>query len=433
MAPYSMADAELYYIPENEDVLAFLARQDIAVSAAVAKRLAFISQKAYNNQIGYYQFRQDGVYYKFLIVPKIYQHLANGVEKEKAFLVLLSRYYQLLTQYPAIKKQSVQGNVMDISFRNFQEKASTTIEQFIRHQYEYALGVLDRFFRNHNKTQLKRLSYTSQTIAHKINLKENIVSLDKSRVHQTKKTPEAYSTLALIAAYALGQFKQEKLKHFSHNREALETQVNITLNRIRKRFDLTVRFSFRDRDIITHRITKLFKKNSELREVYQALLIVIGLEHHRGQDDSQQIRKLENMIALFFNPAELYEWIVYDSLKGRYPTAQIQKQGTDEGTSQHYQLISTQGVHFRSSQPDFIVTLDDKVIILDAKWKVLETVTDIGFDDVAKLERDWKIRREQNIGKEMQAGLVYPQVWFDQRQWKHSYSPFIFSVNEVKV
>ena len=55
-------------------------------------------------------------------------------------------------------------------------------------------------------------------------------------------------------------------------------------------------FSFKDRDIITNRIAKLFKGNKELKHVYEALLIIIGLEHFESDDSSQEIQKLENMV-----------------------------------------------------------------------------------------------------------------------------------------
>lgn len=431
-------NTDTYYIPENEDVLGFLDKNDIRLSDPSRKQLAFISQKSHNNQIGYFQFQSEERYVKFFILPKIISQEATPAEKEKAFFKFFSQYYILSNKYDEIKKQRIDGNIIDISFddKKLAEFLSGTIDDFIRYKYEFALKILDRFFRKHNRTQVKSVSYTSQAIENKIDLKNNIRSLNKANVHQTRSELEAYSEIALITEQALKQFKIDKVEQIEHHKEVLLSKTNTILSLIKKKYSSKSYFSFKDRDIITNRIAKLFKGNSERKAVYEALLIIIGLEHFQSQDKSQEVLKLENMVALFFNPADLFEWIVYDHLKTTHPNADLQKDGLGEGTTKTYQLETGLKSIDLKSNPDFIMIETAFVSVIDAKWKVLEKIENIKFDDIAKLERDWVIRKD-DYDKDVRATLIYPKIDFDyeaQNPLMLSYSShFIFEIDKVEV
>ncbi len=432
-----MRDSVTYYIPENEDVLGFLDKNDIRLSDSSRKQLAFISHKSNNNQIGYYQFQTGEQYVKFFILPKIIPNDTTSAEKEKAFFQFFSQYYILQNKYDKIKPQSVQGNIRDMSFddKKLNDFLSGTIDDFIRSKYEYALKTLDRFFRKHNRAQLKNVSYASQSIENKIDLANNIRSLNKANVHQIRQESEPYSEIAMITEQALKQFKVGKIELIEHNREVLLSKSNTILSLIKKKFRNKSNFSFKDRDIITNRITKLFKGNSELKAVYEALLIIIGLEHFQSQDKSQEVLKLENMVALFFNPADLFEWIVYDHLKKTNPNAEILKDGLDKATSKTYQIQTGAKVIEKESNPDFILIEMAYISVIDAKWKVLESIEKIKFDDIAKLERDWLIRKNEH--KDVRATLIYPKIDFDyeaQNPLMLSYSSdFIFEIDKVNI
>ncbi len=415
-----------FYIQENENIFHFLVTKNIQLTDAIRKRLEFISQKTYNNYIGYYQFRQEtGEYIKFLIVPKIHKNVAKE-DKEQAFFSFLSKYYELSERYEAIKHEQIDGNILDISFADFQKQASGTLDDFLRYKYSYALQVLERFFKKHNKTQSKTTGYISQSVANKIDIKNNIRSLNKANVHQIKKEIEPFSVIAMITEQVLLQFKANKIEHIEAQHEILLTKTHGILNSIRKRFKSNQNFAFKDRDIITNRITKLFKGSRELKNVYGALLILIGLEHYDSQDSSQTIEKLDNMIALFFNPAQLFEWIVFDYLTKKHENATILADNQGKTTSKEYALISQQQTIKKISSPDFIVIENDELVaIVDAKWKVLERIEDLKFDDIAKLERDYLIRKNDKLNMEFKNLLIYPKIDFDytkENPMKHNYS-----------
>ncbi len=63
---------KLIFINENENIFEALSDEDI--SSAMKKHLKFISAKANNNYIGYYQFLEDETYYKIYILPKSHQN-----------------------------------------------------------------------------------------------------------------------------------------------------------------------------------------------------------------------------------------------------------------------------------------------------------------------------------------------------------------------
>lgn len=297
---------EPIYIQENEDIFRELEKRNISLTSEIRNRIGFISNKTANNYIGYYQFLWQRNYYRFFIIPKIHANVADA-EKEKKFIAFLGEYYRLSNTYEAIKKESIQGNIIDFSFEDYSKNTGEEIDNFIRYKYEYALNILDIFFRKHIKTRLQEKVYSSQSIKHKIDVKRNITSLDKANVFQVKKETQFFSRIALVSAHVLRQFKAEKIKHLSSQQAVLVSKTNAVLNKIYKRFTSTGAFAFKDRDIITNRIARLFKKNNESRQVYEALLILIGLEHFRSQETSGEVQKLENMVALFFNPADVYE------------------------------------------------------------------------------------------------------------------------------
>jgi hypothetical protein len=429
-----MRKSAKYYINENEDVFSFFEIQGIEISDNIRHRINFISNKTYNNYIGYYQFFYNNTYHKFFVIPKIHSEETN---KEDKFINFLAKYYQLKDKYKGkINAKEIDGNIIDFSFESPEGLTGKSVQDFIQYKYLHALNILDKFFRKHIKIRVSKVAYASQSIRHKIDLAQNIRSLDKSKVHQVKKEKEAYSDIAFISLYALRQFKKEKIKHLELDEEQnkLIQKTNSVINLINKRFKIDKQFRFKDRDIITNKISKHFKKNTELKKVYEALLILIGLEHFESQNQSNEIRKIENMVALFFNPADLYEWVVYDELrkqKGKEVEIKMAKLGE---TRESYFLKSKSNSYHKFSEPDFIILENDIISIVDAKWKILKTPNDIQFNDVAKLKRDVDIRKVTHNTKKNHATLIYPRIEFkyESEFVIDALSEFEFKIKEIK-
>jgi hypothetical protein len=70
----------LVFVNENENIFEACQKQGVVTDI---EHLKFISAKANNNYIGYYQFLQDEVYYKIYILPKTTPRVENDDERNK--------------------------------------------------------------------------------------------------------------------------------------------------------------------------------------------------------------------------------------------------------------------------------------------------------------------------------------------------------------
>ena len=107
--------------------------------------------------------------------------------------------------------------------------------------------------------------------------------------------------------------------------------------------------------------------------------------------------KLHHQHAHFFRPEDLYEWMVYDKLIQEYG-----KEAVEMKSVYKYKIADKE----RNAEPDFVVTYKSEIIVIDAKWKVLKSKTNISFDDVVKLWRD------RLLTEATKAVLNYPQIGF---------------------
>ena len=428
-------NSNTYYINENENIFEFFAKNGIEISKSISKQIAFISNKTSNNYIGFYQFLYKDEYVKFYIIPKIYKAEKED-DKEELFISFLSKYYTLKNKYPNIKTRKISGNIRDIIFEDDKKFDSAKINDFLKQKYLFALKTLDHFFRKHNKKRKITTHYSSQTLEHKLNLRRSVTNINKSLIHQIKEEEQAFSKIAFIAEQALLNFKKEKVSVLED--ETLIDKTNSILNTIHKKYKTRDKGVFKDREIIRNKIAKLFKKSNQLKEVYEALLIIIGLEHYKSDEQSSEIHKIPNMTALFFRPEQLYEWIVYDKLVEEYGKEKIQ---TVSENKLDYNLISqNKPINTISSEPDFVVIDNDIATVVDAKWKILDKVSDIQFNDIAKLERDYILRKKQYPDKkEITACLIYPKIDIKDMDIqnegiKHCYNnDFEFIIDEIAV
>ena len=271
------------------------------------------------------------------------------------------------------------------------------------------MQTVERFFKKHKNSLVKEKRFYSQNIRHQFDLKRNILEADKSKIHQRKKEPYLYSKLAIISVEVLHYF----LKHKSRDREAKKLK-----NQIEAKYNLES-YSFKPKEISSKKVLKLFKSSDE-KELYLALLTLLGVESYFEDNSYKEMLKLHNQHAHFFRPEDLFEWIVYDRLVKDYG-----KEAVKMKTAYRYKIAN----QVRIAEPDFIVTYRDETIVIDAKWKVLETETKISFDDIAKLLRD-KI-----LAKATKAMLVYPKIGFTNSHLslEVEHKVFEFEVKEINI
>ena len=374
----------LVFVNENENIFEACQKQGVLVDI---KHLEFISKKANNNYIGYYQFLQDEVYYKIYILPKTTPRVADNNINKSNFINLLSQYYQLKNRYGSIKSVAKDRNIVDFTLESETEKdKSDNLDDFIAYKYSDALQTIEQFFKKHKNALSKEKKFYAQSIRHSFDLKRNILELDKSKIHQRKKEPYLYSKLAIISVEVLHHF----LKHKGKNREAKKLK-----NRIEAKYGVES-YTFKSKEISSKKVVKFFKSSDE-KELYLALLSLLGVENYFEDNSYKEMLKLHNQHAHFFRPEDLYEWIVYDSLIKEYGEEAVKMKPI------YYYHIANKK---RNAEPDFVVTYGDETIVIDAKWKILDSKTKISFDDVVKLWRD------RLLTEATKAVLIYPQIDF---------------------
>lgn len=397
------------FVNENENVFEACTNHGVIVCSEIRKHLRFISEKAYNNYIGYYQFLGgDEVYYKIYILPKTTLRVENNdALNKKNFIQVLSKYYELKERYVLVKSKSIDKNIIDFSFNDDKkEHKSDDLDNFIAYKYKDALQTVEAFFKRHTNALSKELKFHSENVWHGVDLKRNISELDKSKIYQRKKEPYIYLKLAEISTEILHYF----IKHKEKNRRAKKLK-----NKISAKYKVDKGFSFKTKEIVSKKVVKLFKSREE-KELYLALLTLLGIESYFEDNTYKEMIKLHNQHAHFFRPETLFEWVVYGDLINRYGKENVSKQYL-----QSYSL----GDESRESKPDFVVQYENKNILIDAKWKILESKKQITFEDVAKLRRDGII-----LGNISESCLVYPQIAFDERELNMNIDNFHFTIEE---
>ena len=333
---------------------------------------------------------QDEVYYKIYILPKTTPREADNNKNKRNFINLLSQYYQLKNRYSSIKSVAKDRNIVDFSLESEIEKdKSDNLDDFIAYKYSDALHIIEQFFKKHKNSLSKEKRFYAQSIKHQFDLKRNILEADKSKIHQLKKEPYLYSKLAIISVEVLHHF----IKHKGKNREAKKLK-----SRIGAKYKLES-YSFKVKEITSKKVLKLFKSSDE-KVLYLALLTLLGVESYFEDNNYKEMLKLHNQHAHFFRPEDLYEWMVYDKLISKYGKEAVKMKST-----YYYDIANKE----REAKPDFVVTDGNEIIVIDAKWKVIESKTHISFNDVSKLWRDKKLT------KASKAILIYPKIGFEEK------------------
>jgi len=379
---------KIIFVNENENIFEVSLKEGLNLDIT---HLKFISQKANNNYIGYYQFLKDEVYYKIYILPKTTPKVDSEEINKKNFINLLSKYYELKNRYSSINFEKRNKNIVDFSLESEQEQSrSDELDDFIVYKYNDALQTIENFFKKYKNSLVKEKKFYAQNIKHTFDLKRNILEVDKSKIHQRKKEPYLYSKLATISVEVLHHF----LKHKSKNREAKKLK-----NRIEAKYN-SDNYGFKVKEISSKKVLKLFK-NSDEKELYLAFLALLGVESYFEDNIYKEILKLHNQHAHFFRPEKLFEWKVYDYLLKSAEFTELYYEGLHaEETKEEFYLETEEHKVRYKSNPDLIGKKDNEIFIIDAKWKILDEPNE---QDIQKLARDAKVR---GCSKGI---LIYPQ------------------------
>ncbi len=407
-----------------------------------------ITKMKSGNKIGYFQFQYNEVYYKFYIMPKIYvveeKECEDCEEYQKQFINFFKHYYRLVGKYDIDKySNELEGNISDLSYRSedsAKELASDaeSVDDFIVHNYDDSLAVIENFFTKHKKQVLVEQKFQSQSIQSKLDIKRNIVEPNKSNVHQTKKVPKIYSNIAVIAMEVLKYFINIKIKNFSATNQSkvLKIRASKIQNSLNQKFSKNHDMTFNIKEILLRKTSKIFEKNNEYKLVYKALLKLTGKEHYYNGDLYREIQKEDEMTSLFFQPEKLYEWILYDELLESNEFDEVLKDEKDDILVQYSLIPKVLNIKKGNydSKPDLVVINNGQMYPVDAKWKILpRKQSDYKIeDDILKLRRDAKIRR---VSK---GYLIYPQIEEGSKfqlntEYSYSYDDFVFELRVINI
>lgn len=196
-------------------------------------------------------------------MPKIYKvdegECNDCKEYQEQFINFFKHYYRLVGKYDIDKySDELEGNISDLSYRSEEsakELASdniTDVDDFIVHNYDDSLAVIESFFTKHKKQILVEQKFQSQSIQSKLDIRRNIIEPNKSNVHQTKKVPMVYSNIAVVTMEVLKYFTNTKIKNFSATTksEALKRRANKIQNSLKQKFPNSYDLTFKIKEIL---------------------------------------------------------------------------------------------------------------------------------------------------------------------------------------
>lgn len=423
------------FVNESENIFERFIDENILIDKANKEKLKFINNKLYNNYIGYFQFKNKEDLIKLIVLPKIInRYKFDKNDLLKYFFEYFSYFYKLKIKYK-IPVESIDGNILDFSFKHLKDNTeSIDMNSYINYKYINAIEVLQRFYKKHINILNHKTEYISQGIKHHLDVKKNVIEINKANIHQYKKNSVNESEYADIGYKVITNFISFILPNLD-NSDLIKTKSFTLSNMIRQRFKINN--SFNMSLLLNNKIKRLFSKTNELHEVYNSLIILSGYEKYSTDEvnfNNDSIYNINDLVAVFFRPENLFEWIVYDKLPELFDVdyPQIKKDKRAEGTAFLYHIIKDNSIEIKKfSNPDFLINKDEMTLIIDAKWKLLND--NPKDEDIFKLERDNKVRAGL-----INNFLIYPLSVDSVEQriensFKINYSSFEFKIIQIKI
>ena len=400
------------FLKESEkDIFQALKNQGIKIEV-FEHRLSELFNRVYNNEVGYYIFRQDDIVYKMIVLPKTIEPSASA---EKEFVDYLLHYYRIKNIYKLDKERNISASLLQLAFESnkSQENSHRVLEEFQSHKYIAILQDIESFFKRHKNSKRIEVNFVSQSVKHKLNLKRNIKELDKTKIHQTQSKDVAFSMLATVTYNALKLFISRK--YSKRYGTLLLQEVKKLQGVLLKKYKIERGYKLSFSGLQSIKTTKLFSKTQETRQLLVDIKSLFGFEQmYRDDDISIEYRQDLTTTSFFINPNDFYEWFVYDILK-KYAdiNSKVIEFDKQEGTATKYKLNGKS----KSSNPDYILTDEESKIkiIIDAKWKNVNEFADVKSSDYLKLKFDTFLWKERGYG--VSSYLIYPYINIEDRRF----------------
>lgn len=388
------------FLKENEKNI-FLSLENQGIDTKVFEnKLANLFNRVYNNFVGYYIFKQNDIIYKLIILPKSID--IDSETKEKDFVNYLLHYHRINNKYPFDETKKIEDSLLSLAFEknNDDENSHLPLEEFEFYKYKSILEAIEKFFKKHKNYKRVKVDYSSQSVKYKLNLQNNIKELDKTKLHQTRTIDMMYSLISTISYTALKLFMSNKLNDFDDEKKKnLLSQCKSINSLIAKKYNLDKSYKLTLSKLNSFKVEKDFKAKNETQELLTRIKSLFGFEQMYDDKDISVNNNYDlNTTSFFINPIAFYEWYVYDILQKfayKHNYKILFDKDKQSKTITKYNLTSEHHEYdkSRSSNPDYIL-IDEKEkikIVLDAKWKNIEMLSNIKSSDFLKLQYDAKL------------------------------------------
>lgn len=429
------------FIKENDNLFFKLIDLNIPFKE-VEKDLKNISEKIYNNQIGYLQFKDKNEnLFKIYILPKILEEPQTEQEKLKAkenFSKYMNLAFSLIDKYQNklnIKEFKHIETLLNQYKKTTKTAGAVNFEELLYLKYNLAFEEIFSYFQKHKAYIFEEKSYFSQTLKHKINLRKNIKEINKTKIHQIKKETLIYSQLAYISYQVLNFFEEKILNNFEEGiKEKLFYISTKVKNLLKKKYKIHTTKKANINKMLSNNTKTLFKKPED-KKLYSYLLTLLGIEIIEKEE--KDIYFSSKIPTFFISPERVYEVFVYDWLKEKFSTRkiEIEIEIKFQGKKTFYLKSNSKKIEIeKESKPDIILCKRDRLILIDCKWKIIEKIGDIDLEDILKLERDKRVWSENKV--KIVPILVYPSIKINDKTFKISFSKndnFKFCILEKRI
>lgn len=400
---------KLVFINES-DSLADVYKANPAFDDSFPKELAFLFNKKNNNYVGYALFEHKKQFFKVFVLPKIINRDLSDQDRIRQFVSYLSQVHALdQADLKKVKQLPLEIANLKACADDSIQSEEIDIDDFREIKYSRLLDEIENFFRKHRATTTKAVNYSSQSIRHKLDLRKNVTSLDKSRIYQNRKEIVLYSELAKVAYAALRLFLKYKEDLLANTKYCELRQKASSLSVfLAQKFKVPRGYRLQLQALTGTTVSKLFTKNSANKSVYLNILTLFGLERF-WDDDRADIRLDIKGEYFFFRPEKVFELLVDEYFSKEFREG-IYQTGSQVRDSYPTYEVNGSGIYSNASKPDTIASFDDGIVIIDAKWKILKLNEDSPFSapDLLKLERDYRVR--MGLTDQVELFLAYPRV-----------------------
>ncbi|MEC4114955.1 hypothetical protein VSO92_12665 [Myroides pelagicus] len=415
-------DVTYFFFRENEDILRNFLSNGILMSL---KTIDIISKTQFINRIGFYQIAlSKSKFFKIYVYPKIYDINYNLSLEDllKDFNAFFQEYLRLRKMHAQSKGYKIKNdNLLDFNYW----PESEDISEFVKKRYLSILSEVHAFFKANKLSKQQKNYYYSSDIAGQINIKKNVIEINKSKVHQIDNTEIRESILATITFNILKDFVKYKFV-FLGNDEIdirLKKLTNSLLNYISNNFS-NIRI-LNNNQILNNLNSGSFSRNKRLSQLRQNLSALKGWESRNNH------YKLDRIDSIWFSSEYMYEMKVYDSLIMSKEYTEVRR-----NNSKSFDILIDSDVVGKSlSKPDFIALTEKKAYIIDAKWKIINSIGDVNIMDVLKAHRDLLVHFD-NIHEII---LVFPKIEMSKEEYldkiiEISYpSPIRFKIKQIDI